>query len=153
MCKIGVDLCPSCLILHDVLVKVKIQTLSQIWLSELPVYHRKHWNSILNRFLLMTSFHALLTLIYCFTFLILWPLSSTASSISLILILFCLFWICTWNIQMRWSFYVLILLDLLSCDSSSMCKKFCSCFCIPLHSWWRFYGLLYSLNLFPYVIP
>ncbi len=48
-------------------------------LSEL---RRKHRNSILNRFLLMTSFHALLTFIYFYYLFILWPLSPTASSVS-----------------------------------------------------------------------
>ncbi len=48
-------------------------------LSELRIRHR---NSILNRFLLKTSFHALLTFIYFCYLLILWPLSPAASSVS-----------------------------------------------------------------------
>ncbi len=48
-------------------------------LSEL---RRRHRNSILNRFLLKTSFHALLTFIYFCYFFILWPLSPAASSVS-----------------------------------------------------------------------
>ncbi len=66
-----------------------------------------HRNSILNRFLLKTSFYCFLSLTFI-TFLIHWPLSPAASSV-LMTILFCLFWAYIWNIQWRWSLYVCIL--------------------------------------------
>ncbi len=81
----------------------------------------------------LPSMHCLLSFTFV-TFLILWPLSSAASSVLLISILSCLFWNCIWNIQWRWSLYIHILCGLLSCDSSPICKKCWSCFCIPLHS-------------------
>ncbi len=44
-------------------------------------YRRRNWDSILNRFLQKTSFHCLLSATFV-TFLIHWPLSPVASSVS-----------------------------------------------------------------------
>ncbi len=74
-------------------------------LSEL---RRRHCNSILNRFLLKTSFHSLLW----FTFVTIW-------------------FIALWKIQWRQSLYVHILCGLLSCDSSPICKKWLLCLYTP----------------------
>ncbi len=99
-------------------------------LSEL---RRRHRNSKLYRYLLKTSFHALLNFIYfCYLFILLLLLVSWNRS----------YFVCSGfvlDLHMKytvgWSLYVLILCGLLSCDSSPISKK---CFHIPLHSWWQF---------------
>ncbi len=112
-------------------------------------FRRKHQISILERFLLKTSFHCLLSFTV-FTFLVDWPLSPIASSVSscqsclLVLDL---------NIQWRWSYYVFILTGLLSCDSCHICKKYSHVFANPYpldddleHPWTM--SFLYSLKYF-----
>ncbi len=71
-------------------------------LSELM---RMHWNSIFNMFFLMTSFHCLILLFFWLLFRFVGPVFSWFLYL-LMLMLFCLFWTCIWNIQWRWSCYV-----------------------------------------------
>ncbi len=61
-------------------------------------------------FIFVTFFDSLAFVSYCFYCI-------------LILILSCFFWTSIWNIQWRWPLYVRTLCDLLSCDSSPICKK------------------------------
>ncbi len=66
-------------------MKYMVETFKGHWAcpNGCHLLRRRHRNSILNRFPLKTSLHALLTFIYfCYLF-ILWPLSPAASSVSL----------------------------------------------------------------------
>ncbi len=67
----------------------------------------------------------------------------------LMLILFCLFWTYIWNIQWRWSIYLHILHDLLSCDNSPICKKLHTVTLLMMirNARWTI-SSLYSINIF-----